>query len=114
MGGPSLLSEEVQKKPYTATCAKNQIDVAQHVADKGYFISSDWSPVVVTGGSFCKGVRVPIGVPGGRVCIRAQVGGGGGLPVGKEGKREGGEGGGGVGRRQAKSMRTRLSEKATF
>ena len=52
--------------------------------------------VVFTGGSFRKGVRARIGVLGGGVWGRVQVGGGGGgFPVENEGKGEGGAGWGG-------------------
>ena len=54
--------------------------------------------VVFTGGSFCKGVRVPAGVPGGGVWARVQGGGGGRIFLWKI--REKGKGvgrGGGVG-----------------
>ena len=51
-----------------------------------------------TGDSFRKGVRVPIGVPGGGVWCRVQVGGGGGgFPVKTEGRGERGGEGWGVG-----------------
>ena len=45
--------------------------------------------VVFTGGSFRKGVAVPIGVPGRGVYGRVQGGGGGGLPLENEGKGKG-------------------------
>ena len=66
--------------------------------------------VVFTRGSFRKGVRVLIGVPGGGVWGCVQVGG---FPVENAGKGEGvGEGGGGVGtgKGTGKSMRTLLSK----
>ena len=44
-----------------------------------------------------KGVPVPMGVPGGGVWGRVQVGGGGWLSCGKRGRREEGWGGWGVG-----------------
>ena len=54
--------------------------------------------VVFTGGSFRKGVRVRIGVPGGGVWVGFRGWWGGVVSCGKWGKREGGgEGGGGRG-----------------
>ena len=46
-----------------------------------------------TGGSFCKGVQVPIGVPGGEVWGRVQVTVGAWFPLENKGKGEGGWGG---------------------
>ena len=61
-------------------------------------------------------MRVPIGVPGGGVWGRVQVGGGGWFSCGKQGKGDtgwGGHGGGGglgTGKGTGQSMRTRLSK----
>ena len=48
------------------------------------------SRVVFTGGSFCKGVRVPSGVPGRGFGVGFRRVVGGGFPVENEGKGEGG------------------------
>ena len=67
-----------------------------------------------TGGSFRKGVRVPIGVPGGGVWGRVQVGGGASFPVENEGNRGRRWGGWGVGwgpaKEPASQCATRLSK----